>query len=63
MERKSSSANVAARGINLYCWNGIAAPQVAFCRGEIPLASLVFKLGIFGMCGCFFFLYCRRLTA
>lgn len=60
--RKSNSANFAAHRINFYSWNGRAAPQVAFCQGEIPLANLVFESGI--NLGCvpllvLLFLYCR----
>lgn len=64
IDRKSSSANFAAHGINFYYWNGRAAPQVTFCQGEIPLTNLLFKLGISLACAPFlvlFFLYCRRL--
>lgn len=55
--RKSSAANFAAYGINFYCWNGRAAPQVTFCQGEIPLTNLVFKLGVSLACVPFLVLF------
>lgn len=44
--RKSKSAYFAAHGINFYCWNDRAAPQVTLCEGQISLTNPGFRLGI-----------------